>query len=148
MKYKLKLVVPAALFGVSMGLVPPYPYTYQMEITLGAMLVYYILGCVIKKQSRNAFQLVGFLAFLCMLVVIFWFWHLSIPHGIWFPPDYFPVVQQFYQVDGESGYDAKVSNIFITLWLGALFIIWIRHLTRKLTARLSASDAQKARAGY
>lgn len=125
-----------------MGLVPPYSYAYSMEITLGAMFVYYVLGWIINQQSRYAFQLSVYSAFIYMLVVVFWFWHLSMPHGLWVPPDYSPVIQQFYQVDGESRYDAKDSNLFVTLWLGALFVIWVRHyLIKQLTARLSVPGA-------
>ena len=35
------------------------------------------------------------------------------------------------QVDGESGYNAEVSNLFLFVWPTALFLWWLRKTMSK-----------------
>lgn len=126
----LKNILVSVLFGFSLASIPPYPYPNAELIWLVSTGLFLVLFYLVGSEGFKKFWFrFGVLTFICFAVVFSWFWYLAMPYGVWYPIDFLPIIQQFYRVDGESAYDAWVSNLFITVWVFATLALVVWHLT-------------------
>ena len=113
----LRVAVVAILFGLSLSTLSPFPYAHG-EAILGISSIAYIFGYLaLRKFCRPlSVQMFGIATFICFLTGYCWYWFGVMDNGWWYPP-VIPLVQSFYSVDGESGYDADSANLGFLIWL-------------------------------
>jgi len=135
----LKNILVSVLFGFALANIPPYPYSNAEFIWIVSAGLFLVLFYLVRSEGFHKFWFrLGVLTFICFAGVFAWFWHLAMPFGVWYPPDFLPIIQQFYFVDGKSAYDAKVSNLFIAVWVLAALTLVVWHLT-SLSKRLATA---------
>jgi hypothetical protein len=133
-------IVASLLFGFSISSIEPYPSTHA-DISMFIATVLFLIATALLHRLRIRFPLVafGFVTFACYLVVYIWFWFGFFYRGWWYPPTP-PIVEQFFFVDGEAGYDAMETNLFLVFW-GLAFVAFVTH---HLTCRLKATQQGSA----
>ena len=143
--YVFGTIVVSLLFGFALSSIEPYPYAHSDMILVGGATFFLIVAISLRNSNLGPMWILfGLATFACFAVASFWFWFGAMNHGWWFPPE-LPIVQQFYYVDGEAGYDAHVGNLFVVLWLFVFLAFVIRYLTRR--SRMLPSVAGRANSG-
>jgi len=118
--------IVAMLFGVAISSVEPYPYEHDFSLFAASTLAFGLVFAAIRKpRLKLVWMKYGLITFTCFAVPFTWFWWGAMPADLWCPPQP-PILQQFIHVDGESAYDAMVSNLFLVLWfvVTAAFAVW------------------------
>ena len=127
----LRTIAVAALFGYSLAEIEPYPNAHGLQVLIiGTFFFLFVVTALRNSHAKRVWIHYGLSTFLCFIAPFLWFWFGTMPRGWWYPPQP-PIVQQFVFVDGEAGYDAMVSNLFLVLWLVATAAFAVRYLTRR-----------------
>lgn len=109
-------MIVAMLFGVAISSIEPYPHEHDLALFAVGTFAFGLVFAVIREpRLRRVWMKYGLVTFACFAVPFTWFWWGAMPSGLWYPPQP-PILQQFIHVDGESAYDAMVSNLFLVLW--------------------------------
>ncbi|MEW6304109.1 MAG: hypothetical protein AB1705_11595 [Verrucomicrobiota bacterium] len=123
-----KLVLSLFIGVVAMS-IEPYPGSHDLAMLLTASIAFAFL-CFLPRSpdTRRAIVTCGLITIACFAVAQFWF-EVGVMGG-W---PVFPVIQQFFFVDGESAYDADAANLFLTLlfcvaMVMGLWRIWLSAL--------------------
>lgn len=112
-----KTVGVALAFGLVLTGLETYPNDHDLEIFLAGSAAFLIISALLRRpQAKTRWVRYGLATVLCYLVPLFWFWYGAMTYGWWYPPQP-PIIQHVYFVDGESGYDAAVTNLFLLLWV-------------------------------
>jgi hypothetical protein len=134
----LRTIAVAALFGYSLAGVEPYPNAHGLQVlVVGILLFLFVVALLHNSQSKRAWVRYGLATFLCFAVSFLWFWFGAMSHDWWYPLQP-PIVQQFFFVDGEAGYDAMVANLFLVLWAVTTAAFAVRYLTRRSKGRAAS----------
>lgn len=119
--------IVAMLFGVAISSVEPYPNEHGLALFATSTLAFGLVFAAIREpRPKLVWMKYGLVTFACFAVPFTWFWWGAMPAGLWYPPQP-PILQQFIHVDGESAYDAMVSNLFLVLWLVATAAFAVGH---------------------
>jgi hypothetical protein len=133
-------IVASLLFGFSISSIEPYPSTHADTSMLIATVLFLIATALLhRSRIRFPFAAFGFVTFACYLVADIWFWFGFFYRGWWYPPTP-PIVEQFFFVDGEAGYDAMRTNLFLVFW-GLAFMAFVTHhlISRLKTTQQSST---------
>ena len=124
------VVVSGLLCAVSLAELHPHPYLYDDWITFGSFVFYMLVYAVSPARGRSFTVRFALLTAVVFFVLDLWYWIGAWKFGLWYPhaPE---IVERFMQVDGESGYNAEVSNLFLFVWPTALFLWWLRKTMSK-----------------
>lgn len=126
------------LFGYSLSQIEPYPNAHGLQVlAVGTLLFLFIAAVLRNSQAKPLWVQYGLTTFACFAVPFLWFWFGAMPRGWWYPPQP-PIVQQFFFVDGEAGYDAMVANLFLFLWAVTTTAFAVRYLTRRSKGRAAS----------
>ena len=130
MRIQKRFIFVAPLFGFAIASIPPYPNTNGAMLWLVSSILYILVSLLPGIRFREFWLQFGIATFTLMLLTAIWFSHLKLVHGIWYPPDFIPIIQHLYPTDGEATYDAYISNLFIILWFTVTVILAVIHLSK------------------
>jgi len=134
----LRTITVATLFGYSLAEIEPYPNAHGLQVLVTSTLLFlFVAAALPNSQAKRIWAHYGLTTFVCFATPFLWFWFGAMPRGWWYPPQP-PIVQQFFFVDGEAGYDAMVANLFLVLWLVATAAFAVRYLTRRSKGRAAS----------
>lgn len=122
---RLKTTAVALLFGLTIAFIEPYPSDHYVALlALSTLFFWFVFAIIREPRLKRVWIGYGLATFMCFAVSCVWWWG-AMHAGWWYPPQR-PIIQQFIWVDGESAYDAVVSNLFLMLWLvvTAAFVAW------------------------
>ena len=137
----VKSIAVGLPFGFVIAGVEPYPNSHDLQVFAVSATFFLAVAAFIKRpQVKRIWLTYGLATVFCYVVPFLWFWWGAMPYGWWYPPQP-QIVEQFVLVDGESSYDAKVSNLFLVLWLIASVVFAVHHLTRRFRRRAASSSS-------
>lgn len=122
------------LFAFALANVDPYPYRHSIAIFLAAGATFALVLRVMPGRYRAEWCFFGVITFACWLISFYWFWIGAWSLGWWWPP-HPKILARLTFVDGEAGYDAEVSDIFLILWGIVVVALAARHLTSGSSGR-------------
>ena len=109
-------MIVAMLYGVAISTIEPFPYEHDLALFASGAAAFGFVFVVTREPClKLGWMKYGLATFACFAVPFIWFWWGAMHGGLWYPPQP-PILQQFIHVDGESAYDAMVSNLFLALW--------------------------------
>lgn len=126
-------ILVALLFGFTLSEIEPYPNSHGLIVLITSSTLFLIIAKLIRNpETRRTWIIYGVTTFACFSVTFTWFWIGAMSNQWWYPPQP-PIVQQFFFVDGEAGYDAMVINLFLVFWFIASSVFVARYLILKTT---------------
>jgi hypothetical protein len=124
----LFVIIVTGLFGYAIATIEPYPHTHDLHVFLISSICFLcVLVWLRSREERLRLLKYGLAVFACREFADFWYFYGSMQRGWWYPPQ-LPIVQQFCIVDGEAAHDARVSNLFLSLWLAVTMAFGCRFL--------------------
>ena len=132
--HALGTLVAAALFGLAVAAIEPYPYAHDLQIFGVSSLLFVGAALLMRRdEDRLAWSVYGVLTSVCFLLISLWYWQGAMGRGWWYPPKP-PILEHFISLDGEAGLDAQVSDLFLAVWLpvtAALAVAYVMHARRR-----------------
>ncbi len=123
----LKIIVVAIPFALVCSSIEPYPNHSELLVLPASLVLFVVVAYLFRSpRGRRSWLQFGLITVICYVVAMLWFWHGAM-RGWWFPP-VLPVMEQFFQLEGEGQLDAAVSNLFLVLWFIALVLGGLRLL--------------------
>ena len=102
----------------------PDPYRYDDFIFLCTLAVFLALYAFSQAPWRSAIVQVAALTVVVFASLFVWYWWGAWKLGVWYP--HAPaVLEHVMRIDGESGYNVEVSNLFLFVWPVAVFSWWL-----------------------
>lgn len=119
--------IVAFLLALSLAEFHPHPYAYDAPIFFGTLAVFFVSYFLSSNNVRSTIVMVSFLTSAVFSTLWLWYWIGAWEFGVWYPraPE---ILQRFIHIDGESGYNAAVSNLFLLIWsiAVAIWVVWDR----------------------
>ncbi len=138
-------ILVALLFGFTLSEIEPYPNSHGIIVLITSSTLFLIIAKRLRNpETKRTWIIYGVTTFACFAVTFSWFWFDAMSNQWWYPPQ-LPIIQQFFFVDGEAGYDAMVTNLFLVLWFIASSLFLARHLTLKLQTKPPKSPVDLAK---
>ncbi|MDM8542498.1 hypothetical protein QUF90_15590 [Desulfococcaceae bacterium HSG9] len=112
----------AILFSFAIAGIPPSQSSSVDLIFVLSFVTFYLVSFFLQRHQCVAlWNRFGLTTFFCYMFSLLWFWHGAMARGLWYPsaPE---IMQMFTSIDGESSYDAAVSNLFLVLWPIAIIV--------------------------